>query len=395
MKKWHSEKANWEYHLGQVRIDKNLTLAQKEKTLAGICKIREIFGEDWLKKAARTKHPIFYNLCNEDHWARFWLADFGVNLAELQNVQNFDELKRKLMDQKSFHDYEAEMEVAAKLKKSGLSIKFLKVRSHKKTPDLEIESGVHKIYVEVRNMRTPESMELASITLRALAALSSCAESKYNVKIALKAHKTLVKKGKAQKILPTPHIQELRDKIFSGAEKATKEKLCVERSKPEIFECLIVPREKFDYLKEWRKRKGMARTWEGPLPNVDEVERVASRLIKEYCQLPKNEPGLIVICQNNLTYGWDIDFPSYINLNSYQKIVRELKGKFHKKYSNLIAAILIISYYFGRHQPNKTIEDKNYFLTMKHSHGIQKDTLIIKNRYCKLPFPEKVLDAFK
>lgn len=388
MKEWRSERVNWEYHLEQARIDKNLTPTRKEKTLAGIRKMREIFGEDWLKEAARTKHPIFYNLCNEAPWARFWLADFGAKLAELKSVQNFDKLKSRLMERKEFHGAEAEMRVAVRLKKSGL-LKFLKARHDRKTPDLEVESDGHKVNVEVKNMGTPESIKLASRTLRALAASSSCAESKYNVKVAFKA----------RKILSTPHIQELRDKIFSNAKKATKEKRCMNIIEPrvvgrEVFDCLIAPREKLNYLKKWRERKSIARSWEGPLPEMNEVNRVAKSLINAHRQLPKNEPGLIVICQNNLTYGWNIDFPSYLNLNSYLKIVDELEEKVYE-HSNLIAAVLVISYYFDGRQPNKTIERGNYFLKLKNFHGLmQEDIIIIKNRYCKLSFPKKVLDAF-
>lgn len=131
--------SDWNYHIGQVRNNEYLTEEQKKEVIDGIYKIREIFGENWLEKAVKTHHPLLWYLNDRVPHALLRILEFGKNLKDVENVQNFNGLLNNLKEARQFFASVAELKVAAKLRRAGIDMELYpkvdyKFLSHHQAP---------------------------------------------------------------------------------------------------------------------------------------------------------------------------------------------------------------------------------------------------------------------
>lgn len=168
--------------------------------MKGLNDIRLVFGDEWLEEAVKVRHPIASSyLLNLAPWTRFWLLAFSEKLVMLSRESNFEKLRRKLMNGKTYAEGFAELDVMAKIKKAGFSMELYPTENGKEV-DLKVMLDGQEYFIEVTLMRPSEESRKASRTFNQL---TYPFFSFQDVAINCKIHK----------LLSAPHIQELQERI--------------------------------------------------------------------------------------------------------------------------------------------------------------------------------------
>lgn len=361
--------SDWGYHIEQVRNDEDLTGEQREEVMESIFKIKEVFGEDWLKKAVETRHPLFeMYFINMAPWTRFWLLDFGKKLKDIENIPNSNELVNRLKGADSYSASVAELEVLSKLKRAGIDVElYPKVVSG--VPDLKAVVDGVEIFIEVTEMGASEESMEAGRTHRLVHLVAFNLDIESSCKI--------------YKPLSVPHIGDLRAKIQKAIEEVKKKNCCREISEPGVIDCFICPKGKSDELERLLKERGLKRTLEGPPYSTDELRRIKKKIQDKVKQLPKDKPGIIVIFDPNI---W------VINKEDYYEIAYELEEAIYGERRLMLGIIWGgVDSRFGEF----FVEKEDWVIVQKILYGVlPENRIIIKNKYCKFPINEKILKAF-
>ncbi len=363
--------SNWDYYKEQVKTAGYLTEEQENRVIEIIYKMKEIFGDDWLEKAVETNHWLIVLLGDRTSNAYFWILEFGEKLKEVENVKNFEELLRKLKNAREFSASNAELEVAAKLKRAGIDVElYPKIDS--KVCDLKAKTIDAEFFMEVAAMgpSIAESEALKTFELVRLIAWN------FDVAGSCKIHE----------ILPALEREELKRKIKYAIKKVKKEDCFRDISEAGVIDCFICPKDKSENLSKMLKEKGLKRTFEGPPWSINAIERIKNKIKKKTGQLPKNKPGVIIIFDDSLL-GWTL------REEDCRQIANDL-GEIVYGTSRLMFAIVINkSLGIGSKRPSR--EMGNLIILRKSPYGmLQEDVITIKNKNCKFPIDEKILNAF-
>jgi len=274
-----SEFKDWSHHERLARKDEHLSEADIDRILLGFSQIKKILGEDFLRKAVETRHPILQYFGNIAPWTRMWLADFGNMLSGLKDSQKFAKLKQRLVSSRDFQSAISELEVAYRFKKAGFSVEFY-VRHDGRECDLRIWKEGTELYIEVAivgwSMEELKAFYILDIFMPPYMA-------DREIRVA----------GKIYKILSRPRIVELKKQLDICIQEAKRKQDCVFFSQPGIVDLIIYPHSKSDEVSGWLKKKGLSSDLEGPPYDVDEVKRVIRMFREKIPQLPKDKPGLL------------------------------------------------------------------------------------------------------
>ena len=365
--------ANWNYHFDIVKQMSDVSSEQKLRILDGMKQLRTTMGSEWLKDAVEMGHPILITLANQAPCARYQLADLGKKLTTLSDVPNFDRLKQMLANKELFSSAIAEVEIAARMKMAGFSTK-LYPRADSKESDIRVNVDGQDYFIEITVMRAPHEERKAHRTFDDLG-MSFLMDSRASIA------------GKIYKTLSRPSIRRLQEKIRKSIDIAVKEKRCIEIYEPRVIDYFICPNDKQDEIQEWIKKKRLTGTIVGPPVYVDEPRRIRQTFVQKYRQLPKNEPGLIVIYGHNLFLG--LREKSFRNLSELlEETIYEL--------DRLIGGVIVSTYLGVRTPEIKVKETPSYVFRRNFDANTlsQEDVLIIKNRHSEFPINEKLLRAF-
>ena len=359
------ELRTWEHYFELVKKDKELSGEQKTLILEGWRKLRHILGEDLFKKDVKP-HPLFERLVNQALWQRLWLADIGERLYELQEVENFEPLRKRFLNPKNFASAEAEFWIGLILKIAGLPFKFIDSRGNKKKADIAVRIANEEVFIEVTTIMTAQEIRKASQTFDAFSY-----PFLFNDKV--------IVSGKLYKPLAAVRIRELKKRIGEWIQKVEADRQCREISQEGVIDCFIGLREKQDELQEWQKRKNVSGLWEGPSWDVDEIKRIKGKIAQEINQIPVGEPGIIVIYNNALIF-------QHHEPNFFGKIVYELEDTVYE-YDNLLGVAVIVAQW-SPHDVQIHDEDERGILSRKTHNCIERSTFILKNKYCDMKINE-------
>jgi hypothetical protein len=355
------EFSRWDYYFDLIKKDEKLSEIEKASILDGWNKLRQIFGEEWLKQAITNRHPLFPQLLNQAPWQRFWIAEFGKMLDNLQTIDNFPDLKKRLLNPKEFSSAEAEFWVASILKKAGLLFKFVGLKGSKKKPDIITIMGDQEVFIEITTIATSEEVKKASQTLDALF-------------YPFLSERVIVS-GKIYKTLAPARRSELQRRIRECVDKVKNDGSPIEISEEGVIDCFIAPEDKTKELEEWVQKKKLGGIWEGPSWYVDEIKRIKGRITGKVRQIPAEKPGVIIIYDNCLVLQQHE--PDFIN-----KLVYELEDTVYE-YPNLLGVAIVITQLSTRGEETLD-ENENYIYNKRTRNLVEKSTLILKNKYCGL-----------
>lgn len=363
------EMKKWSYHEKIVRENEELSNKDKDEIIMGLYQIKRIFGENFLLTIVQDKHPVLGYFQNTAPWTRFWLKEFGEMLSALEESLRFEEVRQKLISKINFSSALSELEIAYRFKIAGFSVEFYPKHSRYKC-DLKAKKLDMKIYVEVSNIGPSEEERKTSYTFHELAEPYI-----FDFEVAVA--------GKIYKTLSHPRIAEIKREINNCVRKAKNGKKCFEVRRPGILEIIICPRSLSDRTRRWLKQKGLRPTFEGPSYDVDEIRRVRRRFRHENRQLPKNDPGIIVLFHDNIIVEG--------NAESYRQLVYELEEEVYE-HSNLIAGVLIFPHFVGADE--ETHNEANFIWSRKTKYRLGgENTLVMKNRYSRFGIDEEIIQA--
>ena len=363
--------SNWDYYKEQVKTAGYLTEEQENRVIEIIYKMKEIFGDDWLEKAVETNHWLIVLLGDRTSNAYFWILEFGEKLKEVENVKNFNELLRKLKNAREFFASNAELDVAAKLKRAGIDVElYPKIDS---VCDLKAKTiDAAEFFIEVATMG-PSIVESEAAKTFELVRLIAW---NFDVKGSCKIHE----------ILSASERERLEKKIKYAIKKVKEEGCCRDISEVGVIDCFICPKDKSDDLNKMLKEKGSRRTFEGPPYSINAIERIKKKIHKKTKQLPKNKPGVIIIFDDSLL-GWTL------REDDYRQIANELEKILYGTSRLMFAIVIDKSPGIGSEETFKEI--KNLIILRKSPYEmLQEDAIIMKNKNCKFPINEKILNAF-
>lgn len=397
LKERQSQVSDWEYHFERVRHNEKLTDTEKMKIIKGFEKLREILGDDWLKKALREDNPIPYvYLLNPAPWSQLWLADLGEKLATLRTVKNFSDLRRGLRNKKvgEFEGAEAELEVASKLKNKGYSLE-LQPKINSRKADVRIEANGEEVYFEVTTIRafgqdasrTHQALCGSPFTFGLDVVVGNRIDEAPFKPTVQGLGSEIVIDCKLYKSLAKPQIEKLQDRITKAVERAKVKQAYVEISEPGVIDYLVSHKSEANERIRWLKQKGMGGGCEGPPFDVDKTERITRKVEDKVKQLPKDKPGVIVIYDRSLVlYASKPHF--------YRDLAYQLEKTVHS-YKNLIFGVIMTSNLAGK-GISKIEQKPDYILAQRvlYRNMVQEDILTIKNRHSRFPINEKLLAVF-
>ena len=363
------EMRKWSYHEKIIRENKELSNKDKDEIFMGLYQIKRILGEDFLLTSVQDKHPVLGYFRNTAPWTRFWLKEFGETLSALEESLRFEKVRQKLISKENFSSAISELEIAYRFKIAGFSVEFYPKHGRYEC-DLKAKKLDTKVYVEVSNIGPSEEEQKTSYTLHELAKPYI-----FDFEVAVA--------GKIYKTLSHPRIAEIKREINNCVRKAKKEQECFLVSKPGILDIIICPRSLSDQTRRWLKQKGLRSTFEGPSYDVDEIRRARRRFRHENKQLPKNDPGLIVLFDDNIVVEGDAE--------SYRRLGYELEEEIYE-HSNLIAGVLIFPHFVGADE--ETHHEANLVWSRKTKYRLGgENTLVMKNRYSRFEIDEEIIQA--
>lgn len=359
----------WSYHKKAIRENEHLSSSDKEKVLMGLAQVERIFGEDFLEIAIQKRHPILKYFFNNAPWTRFWLAEFGVMLSELEGCDGFERIHERLISEQNFPTALSELEIAFKFKNADFLVEFYPKHGRYEC-DLKVKKQNEEIYIEIANIGPSEEERKTWHTFHEL---SGTYIFDHEVEVA----------GKVYKSLSSPRIAEIRRKISSCAKEAKKTKRCIVISQPGIVEIIICPRSLSDEVSKWLKQKGLSSHFEGPSYQVDELRRVVKAFRDENRQLPKDKPGIVVLYHSRIFVK--------SNADSYRRLVYELEEEIYE-HSNLTAGVLVFPDVVGASEAGSYGGDFAWSRKTK-SQLKGENTVVIKNKYSKFQISEDAILA--
>ena len=372
---WQDNAGRWQHHLDYIKSSDSLDENQKAKVLEGISKLREIFDDNWLSLAVRTRHPLVSSILNYAPTSYLSLAELGSKLNLLKNTPGFKELTFRLKKGEEYTGAEAELDTAYKLKSAGLSIKELFPKVGKGKADIKVQIDGEEIYFEVATLQDSKKSVMASETFQSLTFPFTYSQ---DVIIHCQIHK----------ILSKPHINELKTKIENAIASVKDTGEYIHISEQGVIDYLIVRRDRQDQLQELVSKFRMKSEVSGPPIPIDDERRVENKIWQEVGQLPDDKPGIIVIYANLIYFG---EAKQY-----YDDLVFQIEEAIFDQ-PNVVLGIIISK--VGSSESGFLVEEDNYLLAMKEVHDILRESvLIIKNRYsdfkAKVEINNKVISAF-
>ncbi len=147
---------SWDWVFSEVEkfCTRNNVYEDKKRIIVeGYKEMREVLGEDFLKKSSNSMIPSLYNFAP---WSLQKNADFGQKLKMLKGRKIFEDVKRDLLQDNFENSFGAEavVEVAGDLIKKGLKVELVGCAKGKRTPDFRVKVGNEWIYFEVTTFRT-------------------------------------------------------------------------------------------------------------------------------------------------------------------------------------------------------------------------------------------------
>lgn len=394
---------NWDKYIEQCDlIELSETNCQRAKD--SFRYLRGVFGEGFLKRAAKERHPMFsWYFANSAPRARLSLIRFVDSLKALATAPNFETVLRRIKKRiKKAEDLShigeglSVIDVAHKFFQSGFDVEFepnVVVANHlgeevPKLPDMKIINKMtgEEIIVEVSRMCAGKHQSLTSHTYEVI----------WNVLV----HEGMHSDPEALKDILHPRYILPYALIHRGIEDIEL-KVIVDRIRalinqvraggkfsqmiiPDTIEVGIASYDDHYLAREWAAERGIRETSfvEGPDILKDEIARAKSKLRVKVKQLPEDRPGIVVILasENLIFFVYDV-----------RGITAALEEEAEKT-PKLFRAVMFHTFDDGRNETTSLDIGPHTFTRLVHSDGAIEQCLIVRNTICNQAVSAETLE---
>ena len=354
---------NWENFIERRKLIDEFTDYEREKVVRSLSFLREILGEDFLKKSIEEKHPIGAYILNLAPWTTKWFVWFSDALKELQDVQNFSSLLERIKNKDKFSEAISVLEIAYKFLKTGFSIIVDPQEEHLqlKVPDLKLidKDTKEEMFVEISILSESQISRNAFHTLnRIMAPLWSSVPFYHYC-------------GRVYKTLSERHLEYIIEKVIGLVDKVKKGESFHELVIGGVIEIGIAPERDKSILQKWAFDRDLkVGEFSGPSYNVDEILRIKRKIKREQIQLPLTHPNIIVINNNN----------AFFFLKDVKKVINELEEEVYK-HPHILMAILY-GKILGSDTEENIMKDQHIFIKKSTTYLHTENIILLLNKFC-------------
>lgn len=364
------ENKSWDYYLSHIDQQDEIEETEKQELFQKWGYLREVLGETWFVKEESKLHPLHGYFYNAAPWCLRWIGELGESIKYLQEKENFDDILKRLISNYTFEEAYCELRVGYSLFKLGVPFEFLRPLKKKKTPDIVMNIGERKIFVEITKKNSPEdplhsSQNYNEISWFLLDKIPS--NFSYNFDIL--------------KPLSTPRtnqIIKICEDMIDKAKKSGFEEFHI----PNIIDLYIYERE---YIDRVPTEKQVMR---GRTPDFDELSRIRGTIKTKEIQLRSEQPNVLLIFDSLL---WPLENKELF----YSKLVDTLEETVYQ-FTNLSAVIIYIETYFMDDEPIIKSE-RNYIAIQGYDEELlrSKNKVIIINEFAVHPLLQNEIEILK
>lgn len=335
------------------------------------------FGQDFLIKAFKNRHPITQYVINSAPWTRRWFMWFEQALRNLKEQKYYERLLAKLKNPQKFNEGISLLETAFEIYRMGYSISFeptLNINGKNRKPDLRLtdkQSG-EILYCEVSVQYASENETKAIETYNAVTELLF----KYSFRIKFC--------GEMKRWLSKPHLAEIVNKLDLLIIESLEQDKLIEYIDDENIVIAIAPKHFNDELKEWAKSRGMRDVnFSGPCFGGNDIIRAISKIKTEQAQLPSGYKNIIVI-KNNYMHSF---------ANDIEKTIKDLEETLYE--FPHIAAIVNYSNLIDEYDEESIFEKGAHRFITKYFKGlISGYSMVLINRFCSKEIDKSFIENF-
>lgn len=355
----------WDKLIQHCELLEGLTGVEKEKAKRAFLFLKRELGEDFLKIAFDTRHPLASYIRNLVPWTRKWLTRFAEELRELKNHQNYVSLLTRIKDKNKFAEAMSILEPAYKFAKTEFGIDFdppVTVKSRRKIPDLKIINSETKeeLFVEVSIQEESGIKREINTTLDEIhEPLFSCIPFTCYC-------------GRVHKALSEPHLKEVTRKVKQLVKKVETENTFHELVEEGVVEVGLAPESDKEMLEKWATERGLkVGEFSGPPYNVDELLRIKGKIKEEQKQLPPNYPNIVII--ENKTF--------FFHMYDIREAINELEEEVYR-YPHLLS-VVVSGGHVGTSEPMTTMKGQHAFIKKTRALLVVEQHIILLNRFSR------------
>ena len=352
----------WDYyvkHVGEYAVLSD-TADIKETVIDAITHLRELFGEDWPRKEWRRGHMLLRWLQGISRWQRLWLVDFVETIQKLLDNGFGQEFVERLASSDTYLDAESEVAFAGRLLSLGAEV-YPAEKLGRRMTDFRIVIEGMEAFVEVANVRDSAEQRWVMRTFDEI--------SNHQLRM-MNKYPQLSCGGAIHRVLSKPHLSQVKKDISDAFERVAAGEDAVTINRDGVFEFDIFTPSARD--KDPRLRVGLR----GPNFEPAGVSRIATKIVEEARQLPKDRPGFVALYDQNLTL-WSLGFEDSATSSPAWSEVCEATYD-----SSRLAGSLVVATYQGA-RPEKEVQvfQEYRIVTRTRYENLHESYLLIPNRF--------------
>jgi hypothetical protein len=364
-----AEYRNWEGLATQCEIIDGLSTVEREKARRAFQTLGSLLGADFLDLAIRERHPILQELVNLAPWTRRRITWLAGTLTSLQDASGFGGVLRRFRIPKQFGEAMSLFRTAASLQSAGFNVEFEPtISGFAKVPDLALvhQRTGERLYVEITALQASDIAKAASRTSFGIASQVLFAAPFLNY--VGRIHRSLSERHLADV------VEQVRATVARG--KTSFQELVIAN----VVEMALAPDNDRDLLDAWANEHGLeVGTLSGPPIEVDEVQRVRSRIRGEQKQLPAGVANIVVI----------EGFSPMLDGRSIEHIVSDIAETLYD--ANHVFAAVISGGYMGDGVPEATMYGQHCHVRRRRFDVLIEEHLVLVNRFCDVSVSPAVL----
>ena len=369
---------NWERYLDNVATNSNIPDNQKLQLTKAIQIMRKNLDESWPSQSRETNHGILWALkLISGSMSDGLLVIWSDSMSAVEKIEGYSKILARIKHPDCFDGTIAELEIAGRLTGRGY-LAEIEPEIGRKKPDLLVNDGKSKLFVEIKTLFT--ASETAKATNTIVGILAAC--------------RPISPTGIIFKPLSEPHMNEITGILEQEAKRAIMGKTDVEVAIDKVLKLYLVPDslpERFKMFTEWHRKQeengvmprgsgGLC----GPSDNVRQEYRIRIRINRfaKELQIPPEETGILILAGQFLFHDAD-DIEGFVD--SIIEEVYELK--------NIPAVVLISDKMFG--DADACIVEREDFIYIRNQlyEGMWEDVVIVKNRFFEPEFDYESLKS--
>jgi len=354
---------NWNTWIEDIKMNENLPVLVRERAMKALIILRKHLGEDFLKYAVKTGHPLFSVLVNRAPWTRMWLAWLGECIRRLESYKGFTNVLKEFTDVRKHEHALLVLDFAFRFAKTGFEIVFEpKVERGKKADFMIVDVNTsEKLYVEASVLGPSKTEKEAEETMSAIT----------NILFQSLMGRKLLYAGRIFKYLSPLHLRDIQQRIREALDTAVNEGIS-EISEPGAVELCIAREDYRKCIEDWCKRRKL-KVGEiiGPPIDINEVFRLIRKIEREQEQLDKNFLNILLL-----------DVPVFsLRLGDIRRAINVLE-EYVYRYDHILFCV-ICSHYVGIPQGRSFVYKQHFFIERELDRGMVEELLILVNRYVK------------